>query len=150
MEYSKYKIAICHLYHPFLHGYTEESSSNIVEHFLVYHIVNVREFYGSTFQSEIEDVSHFYNNIELNQFPHPTIRNYQNIIEGNNYIKLDIILSETLSGFEEVAYIKTFWIKIFQRKWKNIYYKRKQFISKIISNPKYLLKREITGKMIKI
>ena len=96
MENSKYKIAICHLYHPFLHGNTEESSSNIVEHFLVYHVFDVNEFYNSAFQNDIEDVSHFYNNIELTQIPHPTIRNYQTIILGNSLVIGDItILAET-------------------------------------------------------
>lgn len=142
---SKYKLAICHLFHPTLHGQTENSDTNILGQYLVFWEVNSRNLYFNNYYNRyLNDLTHFYN-IIISHFPHPIIRNYSNIIKRENYIKFDIVKIDTLNGLEEVAYIKTFWLKIIQRKWKKIYHNRKNLIKKL-SNPKYLLKREITGK----
>ena len=76
---------------------------------------------------------------------HPTIRNYNNIIKDKNYIKLDIVYIDKLAGDETVGYIKTFWIKLIQRRWKKIY-KQRQDILKQRMLPKSIREREITGK----
>lgn len=144
---SKYKLAICHLFHPTLHGYTENSDTNILGQYLVFWEVNINIYFNNYYNIYLNDLKHFYNSIILN-FPHPIIRNYINIIKSENYIKLDIVKIDTLNGLEEVSYIKTFWLKLIQRKWKKIYYNRNLLIKKMC-NPKYLLKREITGKMNK-
>ena len=44
-----------------------------------------------------------------------------------------------------VAYKKTFWLRIFQRKWKNDYYRKVKFYK----NPKNLFLREIGVKRFK-
>jgi hypothetical protein len=143
---SYYKLAICHLHHPCLHGYTESSDTNISGHYLIYYTINLNEFYNKGYiDNLILDLSSYYEDIIL--MNHPLIGNYNKIIKKENYIKVDIIQMDTLSGMEEVGYIKTFWIKILQRKWKLVYKKRKEMIQRILSNPKYLLKREINGKM---
>lgn len=141
---SKYKLAICHLFHPTLHGHTENSDTNILGQYLVFWKINKNSYFNNYYNRYLTDLTHFYN-ILISNFPHPIIRNYSNIIKRENYIKLDIVKIDTLNGLEEVAYIKTFWLKLIQRKWKKIYYNRKNLIKKL-SNPKYLLKREITGK----
>jgi len=76
---------------------------------------------------------------------HPTIRNYSNIINDAKYIKLEIIKKEILPTQESVCVIKTFWIKIIQRKWKQIYSKRMLLLIKF-KNYRNLLNREINGK----
>lgn len=141
---SKYKLAICHLFHPTLHGHTENSDANILGQYLVFWEVNKYSYFNNYYNRYLTDLTYFYN-IIISVFPHPIIRNYNNIIKRKNYIKLDIVKIDTLNGLEEVAYIKTFWLKLIQRKWKKIYHNRKNLIKKL-SNPKYLLKREITGK----
>jgi len=141
---SKYKLAICHLFHPTLHGHTENSDENILGQYLVFWEVNKNVYFNNYYNTYLNDLTHFYN-IIISNFPHPIIRNYNSIIKRENYIKLDIVKIDTLNGLEEVAYIKTFWLKLIQRKWKKIYYNRKNLIKKL-SNPKYLLEREITGK----
>lgn len=146
---SKYKLAICHLFHPTLHGQTENSDTNILGQYLVFYTININSYYNNTYNNYIYDLKHFYQLIRLDNKPHPTIRNYNNIIKRENYIKIDIVKIDNLNGLEEVAYIKTFWLKFIQRKWKKIYYNRKNFVKKL-SNPKYLLKREITGKIIQL
>jgi hypothetical protein len=142
---SNYKLAICHLFHPMLHGHTENSDRNILGEYLVFYTIEINDYYNNQYISYIDDLKYFYNAIVLDYTSHPTIRNYNNIIKNENYIKIDINKKDLLIGLEEVGYIKTFWLKLFQRKWKKIFYNRKRIIKKM-SNPKYLLKREITGK----
>ncbi len=56
---------------------------------------------------------------------HPTIRNYQNIISKKNYIKPEIGEYIILPTQEAIAILKTFWLRIFQRKWKKLFKERK-------------------------
>jgi len=77
-------------------------------------------------------------------FEHPTIRNYQNIISQSNYIKPEIGLYIILPTQEAIAILKTFWLRIIQKKWKKIYKERSKVI-KLRSNPIYIQMREING-----
>lgn len=144
MNHSKYKLAICVPFHPKIHGITARSDKNICEHFLV-HTIDDYDFLEE--YSEIEetliDTYHYYNDIIIE--PHPIIRNYENIVHSEEYFKIDIIEEDILDGQEYVGYLKTFWLKILQRKWKRIFKERQEKI-RIMSKPKRLMKREITGK----
>lgn len=53
--------------------------------------------------------------------PHPTIRNYKKIVNSPKYISLQIGEYITLPTLETVAILKTFWLRILQRKWKKYY-----------------------------
>ena len=79
------------------------------------------------------------------QVPHKLIRNYHNIISRVNYIKPEIAECFELPTGEYIAIIKTFWIKIIQRKWKKVYAVRQDII-KIRSCLSSLYTRQITGK----
>jgi len=142
---SKYKLAICHLFHPILHGYTDDSDKYIYGHYLVFWDIEIDEYFDNYYHRGIEDLKAFYNDIDLSEHPHPIIRNYLNLIKRENYIKIDIVQTNTLNTLEEVGYIKTFWLKILQRKWKSIFHKRKEKI-KELSSPLRLMKREMMGK----
>ena len=65
-------------------------------------------------------------------------------IDNGKYIKLDIVEIHELDGEEMVGFIKTFWLRILQRKWKKIFKKRKEVIRKrkSLCSLKY---REING-----
>jgi hypothetical protein len=78
------------------------------------------------------------------QKAHKLIRNYHNIIRGTNYIKPEIAECLILPTGETIAIIKTMWIKIIQRKWKNVYAAR-QHIIKCRSCPSSLSTRQLTG-----
>jgi hypothetical protein len=76
---------------------------------------------------------------------HPVIQNYKNIILKQPYIKAEIAQCVYLENQECVAILKTFWIKLIQRTWKNILQKRTSILQKranIIS----LKHRELTGR----
>jgi hypothetical protein len=145
-----YYIAICEIFNPLIHGKDENSSNGIENHFLVAETFELDEFYNNSYQDTITGLKADYkriskNNSKICKNKHPRIRNYNKIIEKNNFIKLDIIYKEELSGNETVGYIKTFWIKLIQRRWKKIY-KERQDILKQRMLPKSIREREITGK----
>ena len=81
----------------------------------------------------IEELKKFYSSHEMNIITnwhgnHPTIRNYHNIISKPNYIKPEIGEYIILPTQEAIAILKTFWLRIIQRKWKKIFQKRKNII----------------------
>jgi hypothetical protein len=76
---------------------------------------------------------------------HPYIRNYNNIIGRPNYIKPEIGEYIILPTLEAVAILKTFWLRIIQKTWKNVF-KKRQNIIKYRSNPYALGYRETNGK----
>jgi hypothetical protein len=61
-------------------------------------------------------------------YTHPTIRNYYNIVSNTNYIKPEIGEYIILPTLEAVAVLKTFWIRIIQRKWKKVFEQQQQII----------------------
>ena len=75
---------------------------------------------------------------------HPTIRDYHNIISKPNYIKQEIGEYIILPTQEAVAILKTFWLRIIQKKWKKVFQERKNIIRQRcnLSNLKI---REIRG-----
>jgi hypothetical protein len=79
---------------------------------------------------------------------HTTIRNYKNMISCNDYIKPELIEYHYLETGECIAIIKTFWIKIIQRTWKNILKKKQEIINKRMKFTS-IFHREQRGKWAK-
>lgn len=166
MATTKNYLMLCELFHPYLHGFNENSDPNIFGHYIVAYIKDNETSDSESEYSEYDDdytndtdelildegvVSLFKNKYKklvkyIQRFnvdmEHKIIRNYVSIITKNNYITPHIGQRIYLSGNECVAIIKTMWFKVVQRCWKRVYKKRIQIISNIIKNPQYLLKRE--------
>jgi hypothetical protein len=143
-----YNLAICEVFHPILHGQTETSSPTINSQFLVYTLIDLQDFYNNAYLSERNSLKRYRQAIQilhgsaLNE-SHPTIRNYQKV--SKKYIRLEIIQADILPGQEEVAYLKTYWLRIIQRRWKNVYKARKELILQR-SKPLALQERQRTGQ----
>ena len=75
---------------------------------------------------------------------HPIYKNYTNIVARNTYIKPEIAECMYLETHECVAVLKTHWIRLIQRTWKNVMRKRADVIQKR-TNPHALYNRQITG-----
>lgn len=140
--FTRFTIALCELFNEKLHGYT---SSDVKYHYLV----NTR--FKKLNIKCINDYSNFLNNsyiYETNLY-HYIFKNYKNMILRGNYIKpqiVEVLYLKDDKGFDYcIAIIKTFWIKIIQRTWKNICVKRKEINCKraSISSLHY---KEINGK----
>ena len=169
---NKYNLLLCELHHPGIHGKTNNSAANIETHFLIhdrfdghgYPIKNEYEDEDEDEDEEEDDEEAYYDynitsvmaflknqysnpaNFNLRYFErHPTIRNYHNIISNQNYIKPEIGEYIVLPTQEAVAILKTFWLRILQRKWKNVF-KERLNIMKMRSNPICVYARQITGK----
>lgn len=135
---SRFNIALCELYNSHLHGLI---NSEVLYHYLVH------TRYKSLHIGCISDIANNLNNeyIYLLNQSHDIFRNYREIITRENYIKPEIIECIYLDTGHCVGIIKTFWIKLIQRTWKNILKKREIVIS-MRCNPISLRHREITGK----
>lgn len=139
---TRFTIALCELFNEKLHG---DTSSHVKYHYLV----NTR--FKNLDIKCINDYSNFLNNsyIYETNLHHYIFRNYKNMILKGNYIKpqiVEVLYLKDDRGFDYcVAIIKTFWIKIIQRTWKNICVKRKEINCKRASMSS-LHYKEINGK----
>lgn len=142
---TKYNLVLCEIHYTPIHGKDEYSCSNIEGQYLViakfepktYYLVEDYIEYDTDDESvvseneipNIQNVKRLYQQnykrlLQNNLFrdhPHSMIRNYTKIITNPNYFKPEIAECIVLSTNETVAILKTFWIKILQRKWKKMY-----------------------------
>ncbi len=135
---SKYNIVLCELYNKNIHGV---SSNPIIEYNYLtitrYKVINNLIYYHANKYNNV------YNNFR--NMRHNIFKNYKNIILNKNYIKPEIAECIYLNDGECIAILKTFWFRLIQRRWKNIYKKRISIIKKK-SNLNCLKFREIYGK----
>jgi hypothetical protein len=168
---GKNYLMLCELHYPAVHGKTADSDPHIETHYLVYdrfdpitgisysclddEEYNTDEEYdsdGSDNNYTINDSitflkNHYANPSRFNRGllgNHPTIRNYHNIISRQNYIKPEIGTYIMLPTQEAVAILKTFWLRIIQRKWKKVFQERKNMIRNRLGLYS-LYMRQITG-----
>ncbi len=123
---TRFKLARCDLYHPIIHGKTTEF---IACQFLVDFIIHKRIVLNSP--QNLNDCKIFHNkkniyylnNQQLFNTNHPIIRNYVEISihkthNNNDIVEIVNIIDD--DGFEiRCAVKKTFFLRIFQRKWRN-------------------------------
>ena len=135
---TKYYISISELYNRRLHG---NVNSDVLYHYLVYSRFKTLDM------NQINDVANNINNgyLELDNQTHDIYRNYKQIITRENYIKPEITDCVYLNTGHYVAILKTFWLRLIQRKWKNIIKERENIIRKRC-NLNSLRHRELTGK----
>jgi len=172
---KKHFLMLCELHYPAIHGKNKDSDPFIENHYLVYDRFDPRTGISYSCLSEYEEYDtdteydsddddensqnrviklndsiaflqkHYSNPVNFGN--HPTIRNYHNIISRPNYIKPEIGEYIILPTQESIAILKTFWIRIIQRKWKQIF-KNRQFIIRNRCCPSKLYLREITGNWL--
>ena len=56
------------------------------------------------------------------------IRNFENISTRENYVKPEIAQCIVLESGHNVSILKTFWLRLVQRRWKNIFRMRKNIL----------------------
>jgi hypothetical protein len=169
-------LATCELYNPCIHGHDRNSSPNINGHFLCGYVLEtefnpadypltmlLRHLSVTSGASEwsVEDTVYWKqmeNGALLPQdvassmlnYGHPIVRNYRSIIRRRGIRPLEIVELVTLEpGDECVCIIKTFWLRIFQRRIKR-WIQNKKRVNSILKHTRFLLLREcgITTNMI--
>ena len=56
----KYKLAICELHISHLHGYTNNSTKDIINHYMVTNIVDLDDFYNDDYKNDIAIMNECY------------------------------------------------------------------------------------------
>ena len=115
-------LAICELFHPVLHGIDENSSPDIINHFLIYTAIEVDDFYNKEY---------VYEEIHLRRYRNAALRllNMHTQTQNKKHMRLEIVQAHELQpGQESVAILKTFWLRIVQRCWKKVFRARKELI----------------------
>lgn len=149
---NKFHIGICELYNEHIHGRTKDSNENIDAHYVVTNIIKRSKFMNNGYLNNITNIKNNLNTItnlnNINKNLNKIIINYDNIIKNTNYIKLDIFSIHILDTKECIAVIKTHFIRLIQKHWKNVLKERKRKIQecKMFKN---LLYREVHGNWIK-
>jgi hypothetical protein len=151
-EYEeRYYIVIHEIFNRNFHGFTNESEPSIETHFLILESFDYKENYNNSleiFFREIHQIAREYktNFLYNHRFQrHCFIRNYNTLIKHKNYMTPEIAKCILLPTGERICILKTFWLRIFQRKWKKIYKQRMEVLNrrKKISSICY---REIMGR----
>ena len=134
---SKYELVLTELNHPEIHGNFPE----IYPHYMYFLKITATELYNDFPQ----EYTILHNSYLYCPTAHPTIRCYSKIIRKKGAFHLNIVEPVKLPTGEEVCILKTFWLCIFQRKWR-AYFKKKLAFFK---HPKSLMMREINGSFKK-
>jgi hypothetical protein len=158
---SKYNLILCELHNTIIHGIDKSSDPNIQTHYLVFErykpfsedyfneieqrnldILEPEEINDeeTEMQSDIQILKRAYS-IQHN-ITSP-IRNYSYIVSRPNYIQPEIGEIIILPTLEEIAILKTFWIRIIQKKWKKIFQQRKNILKQRL-NPSSIYYRQIS------
>lgn len=134
---TRFNVVLCELYNK-SHGNNKN---------LYYYYLNIYSFKSLNI--------HLINKISKNYNDHlksienisslSVIRNFENIVKNEKYIKPQIAENIVLESGHCVCVIKTIWIKLIQRNWRKIYASRKNVILKRCKIES-LRFREITGK----
>ena len=132
------QLGVCEFYNPYLHGPREPSVS---DYFFYTCQVAVPDFYDN---SVFEYLSEYPGTLEYSG----NVRAYWNIVsKPGMYPMLEIVQPVTMEpGGECVAVIKTFWLRLLQRKWKRIFAERRRRLSQLLQ-PYGLIKRECGLKL---
>ena len=137
---TRFNIVLCELYNDKIHG-IPMLISNVKKHYMVIYRFKTLNL---PLISEISyDIKNEYCYME--NYSHNVFKNYEYIILQPSYIKPEIAECIYLETNEFVAIIKTFWIKIIQRKWKNVY-KERQYILQKRCNYASIMYRQLRGK----
>lgn len=116
------QLGICEMYNASLHG---PCHPHVSQHFLFMYDVPLSDFYDNSCAEFI--ATYPFTNAHANDAKFPTIE-----------IAQPVVLEP---GGECVAIIKTFWIRLVQRRWKRIFAERRHRVNRLLK-PYGLLKRE--------
>ena len=134
---SRFVIALCELYNNKIHGPGPNGNYIVYSRYKQLHMKLINEI------AEFMNLEYKY----LHNLTHDLFPNYRQIIFKPNYVKPEIVECIYLEPDDHcIAILKTFWIKIIQRAWKNILEKR-QIIKKSLAGLRH---RELTGKWPKM
>ena len=134
---AKYELALTEFNHPEIHG----NSIKLYSHHMCFLKITPDELYKE-YPQEYAVLNQSYMSC---QNTHPLIQCYIDILRKKGVLHLNIVESHELPTGEIVCILKTYCLRIFQRKWRTYVTKKLAFFK----NPKSLMIREINGSFHK-
>jgi hypothetical protein len=130
-------LGVCELHNSELHGPCE---SPVSDYFYYTCQVDLSDFYDNSVFAYLSEYPGTYKYSGV-------VRSYWNIVNRPAmYPMLEIVQPVTLEpGGECVAVLKTFWIRIIQRRWKRIFAERRRRLAQLLK-PYGLMRRECGWK----
>lgn len=133
--HSEYVLAFCEIHHPRIHGGDRYTPRNRFTpprgHWLAMWPLSVSNLLRGVHRWHSIALSEAY--ILYTHHPrtahHPDIRNFERILLHPRYSELQIVEVYDGPGEETLCVLKTFWIRILQRKWKRIFAERQRLIA---------------------
>jgi len=145
--FSNMSLVFSEIYNTIIHGDDDVCLTYNDTMYLVSYSFSLDEFYNNDAIHFCDVMKENYSYLFYNRpyfLRHPNIRNYKNIIRNPKYYTLDIAKTIFLDSGEYICYLKTFWLKIFQRKYKKYYIEKIKLIKKR-KKLLNLLNRQLTG-----
>lgn len=144
----KYFLGLCELYWPWRHTTYNDYNIILEQHYLVvwtekYSLSqNIHKFIynQNRFKEAYKNIIKHYLKTNEIERANRTIRNFENILQMDDYIQLEILEIQYLDTGECVCVKKTFWLKILQKRIKERIRKVKK-----MRNIRNLIKREINA-----
>ena len=137
---TKYNIVLCELYNN-----THGTPNANLQH-LYYNYLTISRFKCLDID-ELNEIAFIYNDVYEfieNKNTLSPIRNFENISTRENYVKPEIAECVVLESGHNVSILKTFWLRLVQRRWKNIFRMRKNIL-RLRCQPATLKFREVNG-----
>ena len=144
-------LALCELYHPQIHGASEDPPRDIAERFIVREILSVDDFFGPDLDEILLAANDFYRDQGARLDEHPIINNYHAIVGSSGYVRVDVVAVENCAGRDGLDWctgsLKTSYIRILQKTWRNALKRRNAYIQ-ACKSPYALRCRETTGRFL--
>lgn len=146
--HHKYELAFCDLYNGYYDGYSKQNSDpEIKYHYFLKDTISLQEFYqdytelmsyrnyylgllNEDFSRIIQNLRQYHRANFIEFLSKMVVRNYVKIIQHPGYFYPEVVERVVLKGNEQVAVLKTFWIRWIQRVWKKVFSKRKEVFQK--------------------
>lgn len=141
------ELGFIELYNHRIHG--NNRTKKLDNLLLVNNTITLDEFYSNEYialarllMQKYRDLSHYLYNVDNN------ITGYIKIVRKLNIHSVRLIEPYFTDSNEEMTIDKTYLIKIFQKKWRNILKERKRII-RLRCNPRELFYKQVNGKWSK-
>lgn len=170
----KNNLVLCEVHNKYIHGYYPEVSSlEIKGHYLCHYIFKneyLNDYQFEDYDDDDDDSDavaidpslgilnifnlytyiiqkHYTQDVYIpRNMRHDFIRNYKSIVSKENYLSPQIAQVVRLpKGEEDIAILKTFWIRCVQRCWRKLVSQRK-YLLQIRKHPNQLIYRTANGK----
>jgi hypothetical protein len=113
---TKNNIILCELYNSKIHGSLDNTKEENIGYLVC---CRFKKFEIEILEGIASELLGSYH-LSIRNYNHPVYKNYRNIIARPDYIKPEIAQCIYLESNHCVAILKTFWIKLIQRKWRKI------------------------------